>query len=214
MEVECGAQTPTSRRENLESDFPVLCAVARRTRGDVRCGAMSRVATFFVFAVTVGCEGAATTRKVEEAAPAAKVETASTAKVEAASTAARAQPLPAAVTSLAQAEHRQKGGGAAQIWTLARGHNAFLGKLEMAPGGKVPEHRDPTEEYIHILSGGGKFMIDGQAHEVGPGTTIYMPPGALVSFENGAEPLVAIQVFAGPEPAAKYEAWERVPASP
>lgn len=157
--------------------------------------------------VTIGCDRAPAP-KSEPQASAAKQDAAKqdAAKPE--------TPLPAAVTSLAQAEHRQKGGGAAQIWALARGRNAFVGKLEMAPGGKVPEHRDPTEEYIHILSGAGIFMIDGQSHEVGPGTTIYMPPGALVSFENGAEPLVAIQVFAGPEPASKYEAWERVPASP
>jgi quercetin dioxygenase-like cupin family protein len=160
---------------------------------------MPRVALAILFMV-LGCERPA----ADEAAPAP---------------ATRAEPpkpapLPAKVTPLAQAEHRQKGGGAAHIYALARGQNAFLGKLEMAPGGKVPEHRDPTEEYIHILSGGGKFTIDGEAHEVGPGTTIYMPPGALVSFENGPEPLVAIQVFAGPEPAGKYEAWEPVPASP
>lgn len=74
---------------------------------------------------------------------------------------------------------------------------AFVGKPELAAGGEVPEHRDPTEEYIHILSGGGEFTIDGVVHEVGPGTTIYMPPGALVRFKNGPTPLVAIQVFAG-----------------
>lgn len=167
---------------------------------------MSRdgLAIFLVIAMTAGCDRAPAPAEVAKPVPA------EVAKPEP----PNSPPLPAAVTSLAQAEHRQKGGGAAQIWALARGQNAFLGKLEMAPGGKVPEHRDPTEEYIHILSGAGKFTIDGQSHEVGPGTTIYMPPGALVSFENGAEPLVAIQVFAGPEPAAKYDAWERVPASP
>ena len=116
---------------------------------------------------------------------------------------------PATVTSLAQAEHRRKG-DAADIHVLARGENAFLGKLEMAPGGEVPEHRDPTEEYIHILEGGGVFKIDGHTHQVGPGSTIYMPAGALVSFKNGDVPLVAIQVFAGPGPAAKYEAWTPV----
>lgn len=121
---------------------------------------------------------------------------------------------PATVVPLSAAPHRQKGGGQAHIWALARGDNAFLGKLELAPGGKVPEHRDPTEEYIHVLEGGGRFMIDGQAHEVGPGTTIYMPPGALVSFENGPARLVAIQVFAGPEPASKYDAWELVQPAP
>jgi quercetin dioxygenase-like cupin family protein len=167
---------------------------------------MSRdgLAIFFVIAMTAGCDRAPAPAEVAKPAPVEVVKPEPP----------KSPPLPAAVTSLAQAEHRQKGGGAAQIWALARGQNAFLGKLEMAPGGKVPEHRDPTEEYIHILSGAGKFTIDGQSHEVGPGTTIYMPPGALVSFENGAEPLVAIQVFAGPEPAGKYDAWEKVPASP
>ena len=119
-------------------------------------------------------------------------------------------PRPAAVTSLAQAEHRRKG-DAADIHLLARGDNAFLGKLEMAAGGAVPEHRDATEEYIHILEGGGEFTIDGQTHTVGPGMTIYMPANALVSFKNGPARLVAIQVFAGPEPAVKYDAWTPVP---
>ena len=119
---------------------------------------------------------------------------------------------PAAVTPLAATEHRQKDGGKGDIRVLARGDNAFLGRLELAPGGKVPEHRDPTEEYIHILEGSGRFTIDGRTYEVGPGTTIFMPAGALVSFENGPEEkMVAIQVFAGPEPAAKYEAWQVVP---
>jgi len=118
--------------------------------------------------------------------------------------------LPAAVTPLAQAPHRHKGAGA-DIYLLARGENAFLGKLEMAPGGEVPLHRDPTEEYIHILEGGGTFTIDGQVHAVGPGTTIYMPPDAEVAFKNGDARLVAIQVFAGPGPAAKYEAWTPAP---
>ncbi|WAS93252.1 cupin domain-containing protein [Nannocystis punicea] len=161
----------------------------------------SAAAILFAIAMTAGCDRAPAKAEPTPAAAAEPVPP-------------KSPPLPAAVTSLAQAEHRQKGGGAAQIWALARGRNAFVGKLEMAPGGKVPEHRDPTEEYIHILSGAGKFTIDGQSHEVGPGTTIYMPPGALVSFENGPETLVAIQVFAGPEPAAKYDAWEQVPSSP
>ncbi len=124
---------------------------------------------------------------------------------------ARAPARAAAVTSLAQAEHRRKG-EAAEIHVLARGDNAFVGKLTMAPGGEVPEHRDATEEYIHILEGEGVFTIDGQAHTVGPGTTIYMPADALVSFKNGDAKLVALQVFAGPAPAAKYEAWTVVGA--
>ena len=119
---------------------------------------------------------------------------------------------PAAVTAIEQAEHRRKG-DKADVYLLAQGNNAFVGKLEMAAGGEVPEHRDATEEYIHILEGGGVFTIDGQPHTVGPGTTIYMPADALVSFKNGDARLVAIQVFAGPGPAVKYDAWTPVPTT-
>ncbi len=99
----------------------------------------------------------------------------------------------------------------ATIAHLARGENAYVGKLEMQGGGAVPEHRDATEEYIYVLSGSGTVNIDGTAYDTGPGSTIYMPANALVSFENGPEDLVAIQVFAGPEPAAKYDAWGHDP---
>jgi quercetin dioxygenase-like cupin family protein len=101
--------------------------------------------------------------------------------------------------------------GKGSITHLARGRNAYLGLLRMDPGGAVPSHRDPTEEYIHVLEGGGTMIIDGQSYDVTTGTTIYMPADAEVSFTNGDQALVAIQVFAGPEPAAKYETWEPAP---
>ncbi len=72
----------------------------------------------------------------------------------------------------------------------------------------MPEHQDPTEEYIHVLSGRGTLTMDGVSYEVSAGTTIFMPAQATVSFQNGDEPLVAIQVFAGPGPAEKYNTWQ------
>jgi len=123
---------------------------------------------------------------------------------------ARGVPSQARVISLADAEHRQPPTKKADIWLLARGENAFVGKLELAAGGAVPEHRDATEEYLHILEGSGKLMIDDTGFEVGPGTTIYMPANAKVSYQNGATKLVALQVFAGPAPASKYDSWEIV----
>jgi quercetin dioxygenase-like cupin family protein len=100
--------------------------------------------------------------------------------------------------------------GKAFLTHLARGKNAFLGRLEMAANGSVPLHQDATEEYIHILEGSGTMTIDGQTYEVKAGTTVYMPAMAKVTFQNGPEELVALQVFAGPEPAAKYEKWKEV----
>ena len=97
--------------------------------------------------------------------------------------------------------------GLASIQILAQGENAFVGLLKMAPGGAVPEHRDATEEYIHILKGSGTIYINDKPHPTEPGTTVYMPAGAKVRYQNGAQELVALQVFAGPQPAAKYNSW-------
>jgi quercetin dioxygenase-like cupin family protein len=112
-----------------------------------------------------------------------------------------------AVTRAADAPARVAPSGKASITELARGESAFVGRLTMAPGASVAEHRDETEEYLYVLAGGGTIHIDGVATVIGPGDAVYMPANALVSYENGPEELVVVQVFAGPGPASKYDAW-------
>lgn len=114
---------------------------------------------------------------------------------------------PAEVRRLEDAPQRAAPPGTATIALLARGNNAFVGRLEMEPNAAVPEHQDADEEYIIVLQGHGRMTIDGVEHEVTPGSTIFMPAGATVSYQNGSERLVAIQVFAGPGSAAKYDRW-------
>jgi quercetin dioxygenase-like cupin family protein len=118
---------------------------------------------------------------------------------------------PPEVVALEDAPRAIAPNGTAAITHLARGRNAYLGKLEMDPGGQVPTHRDPTEEFIHVLEGRGTMTIEGREYAIEPGTTIYMPAGVEVSYRNGDQRLVAIQVFAGPEPSAKYDAWTSAP---
>lgn len=115
------------------------------------------------------------------------------------------------VTTADEVEHRVAPSGKARVSMLARGHNAFIARLEMEPGAAVPEHRDSTEEYIHVLEGSGTIVIDDQEFPLAPGSTVYMPANAKVSFQNGDAPMVGLQVFAGPEPAAKYDAWSVSP---
>ncbi len=98
--------------------------------------------------------------------------------------------------------------GTANVQVLAHGQNAWMGRLDMAPGAKVPEHADATEEYLFVLAGQGTVWIDGKASKTRPGSTVYMPSGARVRYENGGEGMLAIQVFAGPAPAAKYAGWK------
>jgi len=111
------------------------------------------------------------------------------------------------VQTLESAPVRVAPSGKARVQELAVGSGAWVGRLSMDGGAAVPEHRDPTEETIHVLSGSGVVTIDGQDHELGPGSTVFMPAEARVSFQNGPETLVALQVFAGPQSATKYEAW-------
>jgi len=119
-----------------------------------------------------------------------------------------AASAPASVVNLADARRRSPPGGKASIAVMARGEAAFLGVLELPGGGAVPEHQDLTEEYIYVLEGGGTITVDGEQHSLSPGSAVFMPAGATVSYQNGDEALVALQVFAGPESADKYERWE------
>jgi quercetin dioxygenase-like cupin family protein len=119
--------------------------------------------------------------------------------------------LEASVIALVDAPSATAPHGKATITHLALGHNAYLGRMRMDPGAAVPVHRDATEEYIHVLEGGGIMTIDGRDYEIGPGTTIFMPANAEVSFQNGELEMQALQVFAGPEPAKKYDAWTAKP---
>ena len=113
----------------------------------------------------------------------------------------------ASVVSMAKADKRVAPSGKAVAHRFVTGERAYVGRLELAGGGAVPEHRDPTEEFIYVLEGTGTITIDGASHDVGPDTAIYMPAGAQVSYQNGPEAMVAIQIFAEPGPEAKYDGW-------
>lgn len=173
---------------------------------------MTTRSTLWVIAVAcVGCGSAQTPCDPVAAAsangPAATPPAADAPTTDARTTDGQTSAIAAQVTPLTAVERRGAPNGQGEIAFLALGNNAFIGRLSLAPGGAVPEHQDPTEEYIHVLSGHGTMVIDGETHEISAGTTIFMPAGATVSYQNGAEELVAIQVFAGPGPSSKYDRW-------
>jgi quercetin dioxygenase-like cupin family protein len=114
------------------------------------------------------------------------------------------------VRSLADAARRTSPNGAATVAILAQGNNAFVAQLRMDAGAAVPEHQDGDEEYIVVLEGTGTITIDGESQEIGPGSAVFMPANATVSFQNGDSEMVALQVFAGPGSAAKYDRWSPV----
>jgi mannose-6-phosphate isomerase-like protein (cupin superfamily) len=75
----------------------------------------------------------------------------------------------------------------------------------LIPPGRAPEHQHTYDEVVHVLAGQGVVHLDGEQTEIGPGTSIYLPPYQPHCLENtGAEPLWVLGVFypAG-SPAAK-----------
>ena len=75
----------------------------------------------------------------------------------------------------------------------------------LIPPGRAPEHHHTYDEVVHVLAGQGVVHLDGGQTEIGPGTSIYLPPYQPHCLENtGSEPLQVLGVFypAG-SPAAK-----------
>ena len=75
----------------------------------------------------------------------------------------------------------------------------------LIPPGRAPEHQHTYDEVVHVLAGSGVVHLAGGDTEIGPGTSIYLPPQVPHCLENtGPEPLQVLGVFhpAG-SPAAK-----------
>jgi mannose-6-phosphate isomerase-like protein (cupin superfamily) len=75
----------------------------------------------------------------------------------------------------------------------------------LIPPGRAPEHHHTYDEVVHVLAGQGVVHLSGGETEIGPGTSIYLPPYQPHCLENtGSEPLRVLGVFypAG-SPAAK-----------
>jgi quercetin dioxygenase-like cupin family protein len=113
------------------------------------------------------------------------------------------------VISLVSAEVRTHPSGKARVKVLSMADaRAFVGVLELDAGGKVPLHKDTSDEFVYFLEGGGQIWIDGKAHTVGVGDLVTMPGGAEVRFEGDSSgPTKVLQVFSPAESAAKYDSW-------
>lgn len=68
-----------------------------------------------------------------------------------------------------------------------------LAHATVAPGETTWLHRLKTSEVYYIIQGRGIMFIDDESQNVGPGSTIYIPPHAKQCIKNSAaEELVFI----------------------
>jgi mannose-6-phosphate isomerase-like protein (cupin superfamily) len=73
--------------------------------------------------------------------------------------------------------------------------------LECAPGRTAHRTTASDEQVLFVLAGRGRIHAGGSAHELGPDTGVYLPPGESYQLEvDGPEPLRVVSVRI-PEPA-------------
>jgi len=65
---------------------------------------------------------------------------------------------------------------------LAIGYS--LAQAEVEPGSRTLPHRLTGAEVYVILEGRGRMHVGEEQAEVGPGQTVYIPPGAVQHIEN------------------------------
>jgi quercetin dioxygenase-like cupin family protein len=69
----------------------------------------------------------------------------------------------------------------------------------LEPGNEAPLHWHYFEENITILKGTGRFIVDGDTVELGPGNTVIVPSMAVHGFQSiGDEPLHIIASMGWP----------------
>lgn len=67
-------------------------------------------------------------------------------------------------------------------------------------GDRHPHAHEHMEELLYILEGEGKTWIEGETFEVGPGDTVFYPPGERhMTVNTGDEPLTLLAFFPHPD---------------
>jgi len=80
----------------------------------------------------------------------------------------------------------------------------FVGEIDAIP---APPHTHTHEEIVFVLAGDGTVEIGGEVHPIGPGTSVFLPPGVEHRLTSaGRESLELLGVFSPPgSPAAKED---------
>ena len=74
-------------------------------------------------------------------------------------------------------------------------NSLFVAQQWLQPGEKVLLHTHPVEESITFLSGMGEATLGAQIVEIGAGTSLYIPAGAVHGFRCTAGTLLVLFAF-------------------
>ncbi len=71
-----------------------------------------------------------------------------------------------------------------------------VGVARIEPDAVLSRHRHESEETYYVISGRGHIEVEDIWREIGPGTSVYVPPNAIHAVRAiGAEPLVFLFTF-------------------
>jgi quercetin dioxygenase-like cupin family protein len=71
--------------------------------------------------------------------------------------------------------------------TIASGKTMYQMIAELDAGSRMPEHRHPQEQAVHILEGRMRLIVDGTPHELSVGDSFYLAgnvPHGVETIEN------------------------------
>jgi quercetin dioxygenase-like cupin family protein len=91
--------------------------------------------------------------------------------------------------------------------TAAHGRTMYQMSAQLDAGSKMPEHRHPQEQIVHILSGRMKLIVDGTPHELKTGDSFYLASNVPHSVETIEETRV-VDTFSPPRD--EYLAMDKV----
>jgi quercetin dioxygenase-like cupin family protein len=92
--------------------------------------------------------------------------------------------------------------------------STFLGQQWLKPGDRVLLHTHPVEEAVMFLRGTGEATLGDETVAIGPGVSLFFPPGLVHGFRNtGSDELHVIIVFPVPH-FAETTLVERLEGSP
>jgi quercetin dioxygenase-like cupin family protein len=81
------------------------------------------------------------------------------------------------------------------VWSLPHDGDLDANLVKLAPGGRIPEHRnDEVDVVILVVSGSGHLVVDGKAVVVRPHHLARIPKGVRRSVEAGPAGVVYLTV--------------------
>lgn len=75
--------------------------------------------------------------------------------------------------------------------TLVHGRTMYQMVTHLEAGSRLPEHRHPEEQILHILEGGMRLIVAGTPHELATGDSFYLASEA----PHAVETIVATRVL-------------------